>query len=57
MLNSGQTSVEGLSLKLDNVGRHDAGIYMCTANNGVGQEASAEITVHIACKWFFDYLY
>ncbi len=50
MLHSGQTSVEGLSLKLDNVGRHDAGIYMCTANNGVGQEASAEITVHIACK-------
>ena len=35
---------------MQNVGREDAGTYICTANNGVGQEASAKIQVEIKCK-------
>ena len=50
-MNTGHTNVEGLSLELENVGRTDAGIYICTANNGVGKSASAQITVHINCKY------
>ena len=50
LLNTGHTKVEGLSLQLENVGRTDAGIYICTANNGVGEPASAQITVNINCK-------
>ena len=50
-MNTGHTKVEGLSLELENVGRTDAGIYICTANNGVGKSASAQITVHINCKY------
>ena len=44
------TSQEGLSLELRSVSRQDAGTYVCTANNGVGEEASAEIQVEIQCK-------
>ena len=51
LLNTGHTKVEGLSLQLENVGRTDAGIYICTANNGVGESASAQITVNINCKY------
>ena len=51
LLNTGYTKVEGLSLQLENVGRTDAGIYICTANNGVGESASAQITVNINCKF------
>ena len=37
-------------MELESVRRQDAGTYVCTANNGVGQEASAEIQVKIKCK-------
>ena len=46
----GRKTQEGLSLELQNVGRQDAGTYVCTANNGVGEEAHAEIHVDIKCK-------
>ena len=41
---------EGLSLELKDVGRRDAGTYVCTASNGIGKEAHAEIKVDITCK-------
>ena len=47
----GRKTQEGLSLELQNVGRQDAGTYVCTANNGVGEEAHAEIHVDIKCKF------
>jgi len=47
LLPSGHKTQEGLSLELQNVRRQDAGTYTCTANNGVGEEASAEIQVEI----------
>ena len=53
LLNTGYNKAEGLSLQLENVGRRDAGIYICTANNGVGESASAQITVNINCKFHF----
>ena len=52
LLPSGYKTQEGLSLELQNVRRQDAGTYTCTANNGVGQEASAEIQVEIKCKCY-----
>ena len=50
LLPSGYKTQEGLSLELESVRRQDAGTYLCTADNGVGQEASAEIQVEIKCK-------
>ena len=50
LLPSGYKTQEGLSLELQNVRRQDAGTYICTANNGVGVEASAKIQVEIKCK-------
>ena len=41
---------EGLSLELNGVGRRDAGVYVCTATNGVGKPARAEITVEVKCE-------
>ena len=41
---------EGLSLELNGVGRRDAGVYICTATNGVGKPARAEITVEVKCE-------
>lgn len=47
LLPSGYKTQEGLSLELKDVRRQDAGTYVCTANNGVGKEASAKIQVEI----------
>ena len=30
--------------------RHDAGIYVCNAENGVGQPASAQISLQVLCE-------
>lgn len=53
LLGNGRKDQEGLSLELKNVGRHDAGTYVCTANNGIGREASAEINVEITCEYSY----
>jgi hypothetical protein len=50
LLPSGQSTEEGLSLELRQVERDDAGTYVCTANNGVGPPAKANIEVEIKCK-------
>ena len=50
LISPGRERQEGLSLELNGVGRHDAGVYVCTATNGVGKPARAEITVEVKCK-------
>ncbi len=47
-------------MELPSVSRHDAGTYVCSASNGVGKTAKAEIDVEITCKyihlvWFTQY--
>jgi hypothetical protein len=58
LLPSGLATEEGLSLELRQVQRDDAGVYVCTANNGVGPTAKANIEVEIKCKFlrlnFYD---
>ena len=54
LISPGLERQEGLSLELRGVGRHDAGVYVCTASNGVGKPARAEITVDVKCEWKED---
>ena len=50
MISAARERHEGLSLELSGVGRRDAGVYVCTATNGVGKPARAEITVEVKCE-------
>ncbi|KAM8701531.1 hypothetical protein ACLKA7_007762 [Drosophila subpalustris] len=34
-------------LSIENVDRHKGGVYICTANNGVGQPASSQVVLHV----------
>ncbi|XP_065344709.1 lachesin-like [Cloeon dipterum] len=43
----GEKTVEGFSLTLDQVDRHQAGVYQCSANNGVGPPATIDINLTI----------
>ncbi|XP_022915847.1 limbic system-associated membrane protein [Onthophagus taurus] len=44
--NGDQTLVTPI-LTLDNVDRHQAGIYLCTASNGVGEAVTQQIILHV----------
>ncbi|CAL4144187.1 unnamed protein product, partial [Meganyctiphanes norvegica] len=44
-LPSGQRIQEGFSITLEGVDRHVEGTYLCTADNGIGQAATAAIAV------------
>ncbi|XP_047481243.1 protein amalgam-like [Penaeus chinensis] len=46
-LPSGQRNQEGENVTLDGVDRHHEGTYLCTADNGIGQPASASMTVTV----------
>lgn len=46
-----QTAITSV-LALDKVDRHHAGIYQCTASNGIGLNASKQIILHVLCKYF-----
>lgn len=45
-----QTAVTSV-LSLDRVDRHQAGVYQCTASNGVGADAFQQIDLHVLCKF------
>lgn len=34
--------------------RHDHGIYVCQATNGIGESASADVNVSVQCKFLMD---
>ena len=37
-------------LTLDRVDRHQAGVYLCTASNGVGEDVTQQINLHVLCE-------
>ncbi|XP_063236201.1 protein amalgam-like [Bacillus rossius redtenbacheri] len=47
LLPSGDQSVEGFSITLEKVDRHQAGVYQCTANNGVGEPVTVDMQLDI----------
>ncbi|KAG8231169.1 hypothetical protein J437_LFUL004998 [Ladona fulva] len=54
VLPSGEESVEGFSISLDRVDRHQAGVYRCTANNGVGEPVFVDMTLNVLCRTLWD---
>ena len=50
VLPSGEKSFESQSIVIQDLNRHHSGSYICTASNGVGQAASAEINLKVLCK-------
>ncbi|XP_044727182.1 limbic system-associated membrane protein [Chrysoperla carnea] len=47
LLPSGEKTRASPSLTLERVDRHQAGVYQCTATNGIGQPAINQINVHV----------
>ncbi|XP_068084641.1 protein CEPU-1 [Anabrus simplex] len=47
LLPSGEKSVEGFSITIEQANRHHAGVYECTANNGVGEPVTQHINLHV----------
>jgi hypothetical protein len=39
------------NVTLDSVERLDSGTYECTAKNNLGPEASAQVSIHVTCKY------
>ncbi|KAI5743754.1 hypothetical protein M8J77_021820 [Diaphorina citri] len=50
-LPSGEKSLEGFSITLEKVDRHQAGVYQCTATNGVGDPVTVDMTLEVLCKY------
>jgi hypothetical protein len=50
LLPSGLQVQTGYLLSLSNVQRQDAGVYQCTASNGIGQPVTGEVQLHVLCK-------
>lgn len=46
-LPSGEKSLEGFSITLEKVDRHQAGVYQCTATNGVGDPVTVDMTLEV----------
>ncbi|KAK6622721.1 hypothetical protein RUM43_008564, partial [Polyplax serrata] len=50
VLPSGEKTREGSSITIEQTTRHQAGTYLCTASNGVGEPAIQSINLHVLCK-------
>jgi hypothetical protein len=48
----GTPSENGKKLNLQNISENHAGRYTCTADNGVGNPVSEDITLKVLCKTF-----
>ena len=54
LLPSGEKSLVAKSLVIESVDRHEAGIYICEAKNGVGHKsATASIKLQVLCKFCY----
>lgn len=51
LLPGGEQTMVTQTLVLDKVDRHQAGIYQCMASNGVGEDVSSQIVLHVLCKY------
>ncbi|XP_070493766.1 protein amalgam isoform X3 [Chironomus tepperi] len=47
VLPSGDEKLYAPTLSIENMDRHKGGIYICTANNGVGKPASSQVVLHV----------
>ena len=56
MLPNSEEINKGESLSVKQVSRHHQGLYVCSAGNGVGQMARAEINLHVLCR-HLSYIY
>lgn len=54
MLPNGERNATGDTYIIQSATRHDAGLYICTAYNNVGQPAESTITVNILCEYNFN---
>ena len=50
MLPSGEVNRMGESLVISVVSRHHTGLYICTADNGVGHPSHANIDLQVLCE-------
>ncbi|KAL5274713.1 LSAMP.2 family protein [Megaselia abdita] len=46
-LPNGEFNSHSSVLHIDNADRHKGGVYICMANNGIGQPASAQVTLKV----------
>jgi len=46
----GDEKLHAPTLSIENMDRHKGGVYICTANNGVGKPASSQVVLHVLCK-------
>lgn len=53
----GEKSISGSSYTIKQTTRHDSGVYICTANNGVGTPATEQINLKVNCKYLFIFSY
>lgn len=49
-LKTGEEKLHSPILSIENMDRHKGGVYICTANNGVGKAASSQVILHVLCK-------
>ncbi|KAJ4447385.1 hypothetical protein ANN_09391 [Periplaneta americana] len=50
ILPTGEKAIEGFSITLDKVDRHQAGVYQCTASNGVGDPVTVDMQLDVLWK-------
>ncbi|CAH1396923.1 unnamed protein product [Nezara viridula] len=47
----GLKPMNGSTITMGAVNRHQAGVYQCQANNGVGRSAFRDVTLRVLCKY------
>ncbi|PSN41573.1 hypothetical protein C0J52_25006 [Blattella germanica] len=52
ILPTGEKAIEGFSITLDKVDRHQAGVYQCTASNGVGEPVTVDMQLDVLLTWW-----
>ena len=53
---NGQFVSQSKNLNIQSSGRSDAGMYVCTARNGLGQDKTAKAFVTVQCKSTSQYV-
>lgn len=50
----GEQKLHSHTLTIEDADRHKGGVYVCVANNGVGQPATGQVVLHVLCKYRFN---
>lgn len=51
VLPTGEKMVEGFSITLEMIDRHQSGVYQCTASNGVGDPVTVDMQLDVLCEF------